>query len=701
MRSTHAPRATLALVLLLPLGAARADGPAGDLPPHTMEPVTVSEDPLATTETWQIEGDDVAEPSPDTAAVLRAAPGAAVNWNGPLAGQVQYRGLFGPRMNVLVDGMYMNPGGPNWMDPPLHYLPRPLLDELELERGIAPVSSGAETFGGTVRATTKRSRFTDSPRFEAQGDVEATWHDVDDGWGVGGMVGAANDTHRLHVLGARQKGDDRRFGGGTIRPTLYERNQWGGGYGLRLGAHEVGLDFTRTDTDDAGTPGLPMDIRIFDTERARASHRAEIGEMVLASAFYYNNVDHKMDNFTLRPEPASPAAFRSIVADSEGFGFDSSVSVPLIEGTLKVGVDGHHARHEADIFNPNAAAFFVESFNDVERDRWGTYVEWAGPVAGALSAEVGVRYTRIAMDAGTVDALPAQLMTAPRTLRDAFNAADRERNDDNVDAVLELSWEVRPEFQLVAGVARKTRSPSYFERYLWIPLEITGGLNDGNNYVGDPGLDPEESLDAELGFDWRSERLYFSPRAFYRHVDDYIQGTPATETAVVMVSTANGDPTPLRWSNVDARLFGVDVVGGGRIWNRFFVDGTLSWVQGERRDVGDDLFRVAPLRGRVALSYRRESWVVSAEGVFADRQDDVSETNDETETAGWGILNLLGRYRFARTATQVEVGVTNVLDKEYEDHLASINRVAGTDVPLRDRLPGDGRNVYVRVVQRW
>jgi len=184
-------------------------------------------------------------------------------------------------------------------------------------------------------------------------------------------------------------------------------------------------------------------------------------------------------------------------------------------------------------------------------------------------------------------------------------------------------------------------------------------------------------------------------------VDDYIQGTPATSAPVILVSTGSGDPTPLAWSNVDARLFGVDAVGGGRVWNHFHVDATLSWVRGKRRDTSDDLFRIAPLRGRVALSYRREAWEASAEGVFAHRQDDVSRTNGESETPGWGILNLFGRYRIERTRTQVEIGVTNLLDKDYGDHLASINRVAGVDVPLGDRIPGDGRNLHVRVVQHW
>lgn len=65
--------------------------------------------------------DGGAEATPDTANLIERVPGGAVSDNGPISGQVNYRGMFGPRMNVRIDGMYVNPGGPNWMDPPLHY----------------------------------------------------------------------------------------------------------------------------------------------------------------------------------------------------------------------------------------------------------------------------------------------------------------------------------------------------------------------------------------------------------------------------------------------------------------------------------------------------------------------------------------------------------------------------------------------------
>lgn len=53
----------------------------------------------------------------DVSQLMARVPGGAANANGPLTGQIQYRGMTGPRVNVRVDGMLIHGGGPNWMAP--------------------------------------------------------------------------------------------------------------------------------------------------------------------------------------------------------------------------------------------------------------------------------------------------------------------------------------------------------------------------------------------------------------------------------------------------------------------------------------------------------------------------------------------------------------------------------------------------------
>ena len=81
----------------------------------------------------------------DTTALIARLPGAASLGNGVLSGQVQYRGLFGDRLNIRINGQSFASGGPNLMDPPLHYAPVPLIERIEVDRGVSPVSAGPDS----------------------------------------------------------------------------------------------------------------------------------------------------------------------------------------------------------------------------------------------------------------------------------------------------------------------------------------------------------------------------------------------------------------------------------------------------------------------------------------------------------------------------------------------------------------------------
>ena len=78
--------------------------------------------------------------------------------NGGLSGQVQYRGLFGDRVLIRINGQRFHGGGPNAMDPPLHYAPMPLIGSVEVDRGISPVRNGPGLAGG-VNARLKQVDF--------------------------------------------------------------------------------------------------------------------------------------------------------------------------------------------------------------------------------------------------------------------------------------------------------------------------------------------------------------------------------------------------------------------------------------------------------------------------------------------------------------------------------------------------------------
>ena len=158
----------------------------------------------------------------------------------------------------------------------------------------------------------------------------------------------------------------------------------------------------------------------------------------------------------------------------------------------------------------------------------------------------------------------------------------------------------------------------------------------------------------------------------------------------------SGDPTPLRWANVDARLYGFDLDAGYDFAGPLRVDGVFSFVRGERRDFDDHLYRIAPPNLTAGVTWEERDWSATVEMRAVAEQADVSVTNSEAETPGHVVLNLFGTWEMAE-GVRVAAGFENLLDQVYRDHLSGYNRNADSDVALGTRVPGAGRGVFVRL----
>jgi iron complex outermembrane receptor protein len=663
------------------------------------------------------------KPLTDAGAIMKQVPGGNFNTSGALSGQTSYRGFFGPRMNVRLDGMYVESGGPNWMDPPLHYMPATLLESVEVQRGIASVSSGSG-IGGYVQAKAKSSKFVDSDEMQSHGDFTLGGHEADSGFNGGGVLSTSNRNHRVHLLGSYDKGSDTQFGGGEIADTAYRRTFGGVGYGYQGERNEFTMDLRHSNSGPAGTPALPMDIEFLKTNLFNTSFDTTIGNFDIETRFFTTDVRHRMNNYSWRPAPDFSGLplppfvgtdERFVNAESDSDGFELTAETALANGTLKFGADWKGASHDATVGDPAVAAFYITNFNDAESDNYGFFTEWKKNSDETLGVELGLRLTQVEMDADVVSAFPADLADgglllpptiAAQTLRNDFNTRDRSVSDTNIDAVVKLDYTVNDTLDAELGFARKVRSPSYIERYLWIPLEVSAGLGDGNNYIGNPDLDPEDSYQVELGLSWNTSRAYFSPRAYYRRIDDYIQGTPTTNTAAIIFSTtAAGDPTPMEFTNVDAEIYGFDTGWGFEITDQWQLDGIVSYTRGKRRDIDDNLYRIAPLNTNLALTHHRETWSATVEGVFVDSQDKISDTitldpanpnNSNAETPGYILMNLSTQWA-PKSGITLNAGIENVLDKDYTDHLTGFNRVSDSDVAIGSRMPGIGRNLFASI----
>ena len=685
-------------------GSLLSISPTSLLLADTLESIQIEDEALSNTpfEPFFVTPEDI--PSVvNNADFLKRIPGANVNKNGALTGIPQYRGMFGDRVNVLTDGINVKAAGPNAMDPAMSSLAADLTEVVTLYRGIAPVSSGVETIGSTVKVETKSLDFGTGEKMKTQGTLNAKLSSVDKGKHASAFVGAANKSHKIYVGLATEQGDSFSFKNGENFNTDYDRDTIIIGYGFQsaAGKHQFDLNYHHNDTGKTGTPALPMDIAYVKGDVINLDYTTQLNDGLKMSAkIARQDSDHKMSNFQFRTvtAPARRFALTDVKSDNYKLQLEKQIGQQL----LTMGINGDTAKHRADIFNPDNSAFKVTNY-DVERDRNSVFAEVTQPVTPALTLQAGLRYTNVKMNAADVSTSLAATNTLHRVLRDRFNARSRKKTDDNIDLAVNMMHTLSDHVTLEYGLAHKTRSPSYQERYLYLPLESTAGLADGRQYFGNIDLKPEKATQLELGTTITTgttgKKSRISPHVFYHRVDDYIQGTPTTST-----------PAPantLTFNNIEAEFYGLDMDFYHQLSQNMSLDGTLSHVRGKRRDIADNLYRIAPSNIRVGLQYQRTNWSLGSEIIAYAKQDKVSQTNSEKASAGYALLNLNARYQANKHLT-LSFGIDNLLDKGYTSHLSGYNRNnRNTDVGFDAndnqafRLPAEGRNVYATVKVEW
>jgi iron complex outermembrane receptor protein len=660
---------------------------------------------------------------PDLANWLLSIPGANVNSNGPVTGIAQYRGLFGDRISTTLDGQAVIGAGPNSMDTPLSYSTPLIVESMTVYRGIAPVSAGINTLGGAIDVKMRKAESSNSQKLVLDGDVQVGSRSNNNGQALSSVVNLTKGNIAGLFYGNVQEGDSMESGDGTkISPTDFAKRQFGTDLRYVGDEKETGFSYHYTDTQDSGTPALPMDIEYIYSHRASLDGKFTLVDWQANWLLGYTDADHGMTNFEMRLN-SNPEKYRRNNAKGITTNFKFTLNKAFSFGDIELGVDGYFADHDSVITNPMNAMFEVVNFNDVKDNRFGLFSQWQATF-NDTTVQLGVRLKRAESDAGEVatsmammmpmnsgmdsdmnsgmgsmDSTMASMADLAKDLRDSFNNSDRSVSDTNIDIALSTETQLSADLSLYVGLGIKNRAPSYQERYLWTPMESTGGLADGNTYIGDINLESETAYQADIGFTYQTPTMMVAPHVFYQNIDNYIQGTALgmeDMSAKMMAQMMAGDDNPLKFTNVDAKLYGADVNGHYYINEQIQLSAIVSYVRGERRDINDNLYRIAPLNGQLSASYFSENWSGNVALVVVAAQNDVSSTNDEQKSAGYGIVNVDAQYYFNNSLT-LRAGLDNLFDKEYQNHLGGYNRVKGGEVPVMDRLPAEGMSAWAEL----
>jgi outer membrane receptor protein involved in Fe transport len=162
----------------------------------------------------------------------------------------------------------------------------------------------------------------------------------------------------------------------------------------------------------------------------------------------------------------------------------------------------------------------------------------------------------------------------------------------------------------------------------------------------------------------------------------------------------NGDGIDDRvqsFRNVDAWLTGLEAEIELRPTHRLSLPARASFVRGWNDTDDRDLPEIPPLEGSAAARWRFETaapaWL-ELESRFAMRQPFVDRAFPEDATPAWAILSLRGGVTLGRWA-RLRVGVENLLDAEYHEHLTREALLPVGELAAGDEVPAPGRGFFV------
>ena len=670
----------------------------------------------------------------DSARLLQDIPGLSLYGAGGVSSLPVLRGLADDRLRTQVDGMDLVAACPNHMNPALSYIDPSNVGSIKVYAGATPVSAGGDSIGGTIQMEAA------PPAFAADNEtlVKAALGGFarSNGNGRGGHLSAtwANDWLSLRASAATNRQANLRAARGfkpaapgteggkpipadVIASSAYDTRNGDVGIAVRQGDHLLQFKLGEQRIGFEGFPNQRMDMTANRSRQLNLRYSGRFGWGTLQARAFQQTVDHAMD---MGPDRYHYGFGMPMLTESTTRGATLQANLDLGEpGTVRLGVE-RHTYLLYDWWPPVGGVMGPNAFWNIDfgrRNRSGAFAEWEWRAGSSWLTQVGVRSDHVRSDAAPVQGYDNGLGALWGNEAAAFNALDRRRSDRHWDASALVRHVPSEMLSLEAGLARKTRSPSLYQRYPWSTQAMAALMNnfvgDGNGYIGNPDLRPEVAHTASLTADWHDAQQQdwgLKLNLYWTAVRDFIDARRCT---VGQCSAANATATQgfvlLQYVNQRARLRGWDVSARRRLLS----DETLgdanaalvvSQVQGDNLSTGDRLHNIMPLNARLALQHQLGGWSTTAEWVAVAGKRRVSQVRNEVPTPGYALLNL--RVEHDWDALHLTLGIDNLFNRAHTPPLGGAYVGQGPSmttagIPWGVLVPGPGRSFSASFQYRY
>ncbi|MFC1672618.1 TonB-dependent copper receptor [Pseudomonadota bacterium] len=659
-----------------------------------LEAITVEGQSVPAIITTDVHRTDVA-PTADGGSFLKSIPGIdAVRMGGHGLDPV-IRGQQQEQLNIISDGAFVYGGCPNRMDPPAALTAIETYDSVTVEKGFQSVRHGPGGSGGTVILERNAPSLDAVKPYQIKAGVAVN----SNGGGVNSNLDMAvkAGSGYIRALGTKSRASDYEDGKGKKVRSAFK--QWSGG--LDIGwtpgnGTELSFSAERDRTDDVLFAGAGMDAPYGITDVVRLKFKTELDGTAQALRFnaYDSRVDHLMDNYSLRA--FGGGMYMRTPTTSNTTGFKAEVDIDAGDIPMLVGMDFKRLDRDAVRYSGMNAS----NVNTTQSVVWpgitsreiGLFGEGTMALDKAATIKVGLRYDNVRVTADTADVVATvgggQTRSANQLYTMYYGHGFTTQVENNVSGLIRYQQKMDADTTVYASAARSVRTANTVERAMAADM-----ANATMRRVGNPNINPEEHYQIDFGGDAKIAGVNVSASAYYDYVKDFIFRDVARGQAGMAMSDS-----AVVYRNIDATLMGVDLTANHTFTNQVSLNGSFSYVRGQNEESNSALPQIPPLKVSMDVSYPMSDWLLGTRVSAASKQTRVDSSTatgsgrDVGKTAGYVTADLYAS-RPVGDSFEVGLGVTNVFDKTYANHLNKSNSFDNTETQVNE----PGRSFYVRM----
>lgn len=632
---------------------------------------------------------------------LKSVPGVHSSYYGPVASSPIIRGLDGPRIKVVQNGLGASDASRVGPDHQVS-TETSTATQIEVLRGPATLLYGSGAIGGVVNVVD--NRLPTQRQEGVSGEVFAQYDNVADAKALSTDLNAGSGDFAFHIDGYTRKTDDYKIpvpadideeGGST---TLANSDIDASGYNLGAGwitdDMRVAFSYGHMDSDY----GLPGEEGVF----------IKLNQDRYQGVVDWNNLDgfiqavHWQNAYTDYEHSEIEGAEIGTTFKNESI--ESRLwaeHAPVYGWKGIVGLHYNHSDFEAigeEAFTPPTKTDSIAAFLMEEKK------------VGSLLWQVG---TRVEQSTHNVD---NDFFTA---LSSSNSVSFNDKDYDAVSGSAGVVWSINDRHSLAFNYAYSQRAPSASEIYAYGPhigsgtYEVGGEFELSNNagqysvVQSNDSMGKEVSNNLDLTYRYTGDTWNANVSIFNNDISDYVfeSFTDLVISDGAFISSvdyenqvavsgepddeADGLPVVL-FAQQDARLYGYEAQVDWHLNDDWRLEVFTDYTRA-KLDSGGNVPRIPPMRVGSSVHYEYGNWHTEVEVIRNAKQDKIAD--NETSTKGYTMLSASANYYLDLGDVDMTIYIKgdNLTDQEGRVHSSY----------LKDEAPLPGRSVSLGVRARF